>query len=500
MVASGDWLVPRLNGIMHLAKPPLAYWASGAGMRLLGVNETGARMGEALAAAFLFWAAAYIAGRATERARLLAPIVLASSVLVFALARLLASDVFLAASVAGFYVAWLATGRARSIGMFVALGLGFLAKGPVVFAHTLLPLFVAALWRRERTVLAGLGRPLGWILFAAIGFPWYLVVIAKTPGLLGWLLGTELWARYTTTVHHRAGPPWYFVAVLAAGALPWTAAAIHGTWRAGRSAREPSAANAALVSWAIAPVFFFSASGSKLPAYVLPELAALAILAARALARPGGLARWGTAVLLAALAIAIETAGPRALAPFVGVTHSASVALPLGAHVAAAAFTAGAIAIAFRFPAAAALAALTACYGLLGAARTIEGPIGSPIAIARILERARQPDEPVVELGAFSAALPFYLGRPIAMVDVPRTGAFEAPGSETHAFLDLEDLPGLVRRQGRVWIYAPRGRAAREAEAMNLRYEVIARTPHRELVLFEPMPPDTAGLRSVGGR
>jgi 4-amino-4-deoxy-L-arabinose transferase-like glycosyltransferase len=493
MVASGDWLVPRLNGLTHLAKPPLAYWASAAGMRLLGVNETGARMGEALAAGFLFWAAASIAGRAAERARLLAPLVLASCVLVFALARLLASDVFLAASVAGFYVAWLGSGRARAIGMFVALALGFLAKGPVVFVHTLLPLFVAALWRRDRALLAGLGRPLGWLLFAAIAFPWYLFIVAKTPGLLGWLLGREVWARYTTTIHHRTGPPWYFVAVLAAGALPWTAAAIHGAWRAGRAARrETDAADAALVAWAVTPIFFFSASGSKLPAYVLPELLALAILAARALGRPGGLARWGTALLFAALAVAIEIAGPRALAPFVGVTHSASVALPPGAHVAAVAFAAGAIAIAFRFPAAAALAALTACYGLLVGARAIEGPIGSPVAVARILEKARQPDEPVVELGSFSAALPFYVGRPIAMVDVPLVETFEAPDSESHAFLDLEDLPGLARRQGRVWVYAPRDRAAREAEALNLRYEIVARALRHDLVLFEPMPPDTA--------
>lgn len=498
MVASGDWLTPRLNGVTHLDKPPVAYWMAAGGMRLLGVNETGAHIGAALAAAFLFWAAACIAQRAglPPRESLLAPLVLASSALAFALSRLLATDIFLAAAVAGFYVAWLAPGGRGRLWTFAALGVGFLIKGPVVFVHTLLPLFAVALWRRDRAVLTGLGRPLGWVLFALIALPWYVVVAEKTPGLLRWLLHKEVWQRYTTTVHHRSGPPWYFVAILVAGALPWTAAALQGIVRAARaSGKPPSAASDALVAWAVVPVLFFSASGSKLPAYVLPELVAVAILAAGALARSSGAARWGTALLFAGLAILIEFAGPRALAGVVGAQHAATLPLPSLAHFATAAFAAGALAAAIRMPAAAALAALVAWYGLLGAARTIEGPLGSPVAVARAMERIRQPGEPVIELGAFSAGLPFYAGATIPMVDVPRSEAFESPGAERHAFLDESALPELIRRSGRVWVYAPRDRAAREADTLGVRYEVVARTRNRELGLLEPMPADSGAGR-----
>jgi len=498
MVASGDWLTPRLNGVTHLDKPPVAYWAAAGGMRVLGVNATGARIGAALAAAFLFWAAAGIARRAgfTPRESLLAPLVLASSALAFALSRLLATDIFLAAAVAGFYAAWLAPGGRRWIGMFAALGVGFLIKGPVIFVHTLLPLFVAALWRRDRSLLAGLGKPLGWVVFALIAFPWYVIVAERTPGLLTWLLHKEIWQRYTTTVHHRPGPPWYFAAILVAGALPWTAAALHGIFRSARgNGRAPSSADAVLVAWAVVPVLFFSASGSKLPAYVLPELAAAAILAARALARPAGLARWGTALLFAALAVLIETAGPRALAGLVGAQHAPTLPLMPLAHFATAAFAVGAIAIAARMPVPAALAALLAWYGLLGAARTIEGPLGSPVAVARMMGRIRQPGEPVIELGAFSAGLPFYAGATIPMVDVPRTEAFESPGAERHAFLDERALSALIRGSDRVWVYARRDRAAREADTLGVRYEVVARTRNRELGLLEPMPPDTGAGR-----
>src|SRR2546426_12500833 len=61
MLASGDWLIPRLNGIPHFHKPPLAYWSAASGMALLGVNEWGARLGAALAAGVVIWCTARMA-------------------------------------------------------------------------------------------------------------------------------------------------------------------------------------------------------------------------------------------------------------------------------------------------------------------------------------------------------------------------------------------------------------------------------------------------------
>jgi 4-amino-4-deoxy-L-arabinose transferase-like glycosyltransferase len=488
MAASGDWLTPRLNGVAHYDKPPLAYWSIAAGVRVFGVNEWGARIGAAIAGVILLLATAAIAGGA-----FLAPLILASAPLFFALTRLLATDVFLAAGVAAFHAAYLwspTRGRGGKIWMFVAMGAGFLAKGPVVLAHTVLPLAVAALWKRDRGLLAPLGSIRGWLVFLAMATPWYLFVMAATPGLLQWLLHHELWMRYTSTVHHRPGPPWYFVMVALAGLLPWTFAALAGIGRAARDASKTpnSRADAVLLCWAIVPVLFFSASGSKLPAYVLPEIPAFAILAARALERPGLHARWGTALLALALAALIEFQGPHALVGVVGAQHAATLPLPAAAQVAAGLFLAAAVAMAARRPTAAALAVLGALYGLVGTAKTIEGPLGSVAPMTRILERARQPEESVIELGVFSAGLPFYTKKLAPMVDVPRREAFEAPGASPEPFLAREALPGMVARERRVWVFSMPGRGVREADALGLHYTSVARTQTRELGVFEPMP------------
>jgi 4-amino-4-deoxy-L-arabinose transferase-like glycosyltransferase len=487
MVASGDWLTPRLNGVAHYDKPPLTYWCTAAGMRVLGVNEWGARIGAALAGMLLLGTTASLAA-AAGAGTLLAPLVLASAALFFALSRLLATDVFLAAAVAAFYAAYLARDRRGTLWMYVALGAGFLAKGPVVLAHTALPLVVAALWKRDARILAPLRSVRGWLVFLAMALPWYLIVAAETPGLLQWLVHDELWLRYTSTIHHRSGPPWYFAIVVLAGMAPWTLATIDGIWRAARGVSRAAATDAILMSWAVAPILFFSMSGSKLPAYILPEVPALSILAARALARPSALTRWGTAVLLAGLAALIEFHGPRALAGAVGAEHAATLPLPTAAHAAAILFLAASVAMAVRLPAAAAVAALVAWYGGLVAVKTIEGPIGSVAPMARILERARLPEESVVEVGVFSAGIPFYTQRLAPMIDVPRRDDFAAPGAREHPFLDREALPGMVAREQRVWVFSTPGRAEREADALRLRYTPVARTRTRELGVFEPMP------------
>src|ERR1700733_10609511 len=44
MVASGDWVTPRLNGLKYFEKPPLQYWATALAFEVFGANEISARL------------------------------------------------------------------------------------------------------------------------------------------------------------------------------------------------------------------------------------------------------------------------------------------------------------------------------------------------------------------------------------------------------------------------------------------------------------------------
>src|SRR5271155_5143546 len=50
MLAGGDWIIPHLNGVAYLEKPPLQYWATALSLRVFGQNEFGARFYTALSA------------------------------------------------------------------------------------------------------------------------------------------------------------------------------------------------------------------------------------------------------------------------------------------------------------------------------------------------------------------------------------------------------------------------------------------------------------------
>ena len=52
MVASGDWLTPRLNAIKYFEKPALQYWATAAGYAAFGEQQWTARLWPALTGFF----------------------------------------------------------------------------------------------------------------------------------------------------------------------------------------------------------------------------------------------------------------------------------------------------------------------------------------------------------------------------------------------------------------------------------------------------------------
>src|SRR2546423_14326121 len=60
MVASGDWLTPRLNGYKYFEKPPLQYWVTAAAFTAFGKNEWAARLWTGLTGflgvLLVFWA------------------------------------------------------------------------------------------------------------------------------------------------------------------------------------------------------------------------------------------------------------------------------------------------------------------------------------------------------------------------------------------------------------------------------------------------------------
>ncbi|HQR66787.1 MAG TPA: phospholipid carrier-dependent glycosyltransferase [Thermoanaerobaculia bacterium] len=321
MLATGEFITPHLNGVLYFEKPPLLYWSVAASMFVLGQNEWAARLPGMLATVgMILMTAAFAARRWGTRTGLLAGLVTGSSVLVFALARIVITDALLSFVLTGAVFAFAAfqeaeqEGNARRArralyGLHVACALAVLTKGliGVVLPGGAILVFVvlSGRWR----LLPKLFAPGPLLVFLLIAVPWHVEVARRNPDFLDFYFGDQHFRRFFTKVHRRQGSPFYFVGVLVAGFLPWTGffGRFRETFPVRRAAFRERATASFLWIWAILVFLFFTASQSKLIPYVEPIWAPLGVLLAVGIerARQRGTdfktERLLTALLLAAL-------------------------------------------------------------------------------------------------------------------------------------------------------------------------------------------------------
>ena len=293
MVATGDYLTPRLNGVKYFEKPPLFYWVEAGLIRAFGLSEWSVRLGPAFFALIgclpVLYAGTRLYGRRTG---LLSAVVLATAVLYYALSRLITLDmpvtVFLTAALLAFLLgAREPAGRARRaffLAFYAASALAVLTKGLIGIVFPGMVIFAWMLVMDEWRVLRSMHLLSGTVLFLLITAPWHLLVDRANPEFFHFYFVHEHFERYLSTVHGRYKPFWFFIPVLLSGLFPWTAFLVQAVRRSlPRSWRERTGEKEAvfLMLWAGLVFLFFSVSSSKLIPYILPVLPPLALLIGR---------------------------------------------------------------------------------------------------------------------------------------------------------------------------------------------------------------------------
>ncbi len=292
MLASGDFVTPHLNGVAYLEKPPLYYWGVALSLRIFGETETGARVFTAAVSAGLvlltYWMGSVLAG---WRTGLFSAIVLSTSVFHYAVGRLNTLDMTLAAALfVAVFPAWLyLSGKRDARGWLVlsyaGMGLSFLAKGLVGIVFPPAILFLWLLVSRRIRELPRALSATGILVLLAIALPWVVLVQRANPDFLWFFFVHEQFLRYSTKIHHRYEPFWFFLPVLVAGFIPWIAflrRCVAAVRRAADPFLLPGDRNF-LLCWILFVLLFFSFSGSKLVTYMTPVFPPLAVLFGRAL-------------------------------------------------------------------------------------------------------------------------------------------------------------------------------------------------------------------------
>jgi 4-amino-4-deoxy-L-arabinose transferase-like glycosyltransferase len=344
MIASGDALVPRLDGHPWLEKPPLLHWLVIPMARAFGdVTELTARVPSAAATILLALAVTMLAARRYgPTVGGLAGCVQATMAWSAIRGRLAEADILLACLVAWAVVAFDAlrsispvfpnatphpdpppqggrgllfpsaqgsspsplAGEGRVGGgisrgpyrrylvhlFFLALGATALAKGIGFGAALILAAaLVVLLWDRDRTTARSLLDPIGWMLAAVVGLVWPVAVLMRYPAALS-LWTSHVADRLAERPELFAGRSswWAYGPAVLGLTLPWTPLALLGAWTSLRRAvRERLGPDRLLWAWAVGPVVLLSMASVKNAHYAIHALPPWSIWSAIGLVQVG---------------------------------------------------------------------------------------------------------------------------------------------------------------------------------------------------------------------
>jgi 4-amino-4-deoxy-L-arabinose transferase-like glycosyltransferase len=307
MIQRGDYIVPWFNGAWRFDKPVFIYWCQIASYKILGVNDFAARLPSALfATATALLLARWGRKIADNKTALLAGVMYVAGLHVAVIGRIATADM---AMIFFFTLAvWSGWELTRPESpprkkwwwiFYVALALGFLAKGPVAW----LPLGGMILGRsfRKNAFRLPLTETLaGLCVTVALVALWGVPALLQTGGQFWKVgMGEHVFNRSFGVIdsHGIAGAagflallPLYFLTFFASF-FPWSLRVPKTVWHWWPERRRDE------LSWylftqATAVFVVFSLVKTKLPHYTLPAFPVIALWLARQIGGAPGISAW----------------------------------------------------------------------------------------------------------------------------------------------------------------------------------------------------------------
>lgn len=304
MAETGDWITPWFEpGVPFWGKPPLAFWAQAAAIKVFGVSEFSLRFPAWLATVAMVWLVWRLARQIWGvQVAQWSCLVFATMALTYISAGAVMTDAFLALgttlTLVSFCLVMAGEGGLWRWLFFFGLVIGLLSKGPlaIVLIGVPIALWLSLSWREAANNLQRLPWLRGILMTVALVCPWYILAELKTPGFLDYFIVGEHVRRFLDpgwagdlygSAHNQpkgmiwmfwlwASFPWGIVALVSL-AIAW----FRGKRRGIVSNTISNPGISFLLVSALAPMLFFTLAGNTLWTYILPSLPFTAILIGR---------------------------------------------------------------------------------------------------------------------------------------------------------------------------------------------------------------------------
>src|SRR3990170_131495 len=297
MIETGDWITPQYNYTNRYDKPVFFYWLMASAFRVFGVTEFAARFWSAAFGVMLTLMCYYLLRRIGHpKWGVITALIFATSLEVIVLAHASITDMtlafFITSALFCFFLGYMGRGKGGFgwyLGFYLSTALAVLTKGPVGIVLPGAIIFIFLILRgafiqtlKKMHIVSGV------LIFLVVALPWYIVET--------WINGWEYIdaffikhnvTRFTGVVSGHRGSVYYFIPVILFAYFPWSAFLPQILYKyfprtRKRGAIEPKESVILFsIIWFLVIFIFFSISKTKLPGYIVPLSAPLAIMVGR---------------------------------------------------------------------------------------------------------------------------------------------------------------------------------------------------------------------------
>lgn len=285
MFESGDWLVPRLDGLPFIHKPPMLHWLSSIAMHIFGVHVWVVRLVPVLAASLLLigtylFVRKYLSQKIAE----LSILMMATNLLFFGSSQYVNHDLLLATGItlSVFCLVDFSLCNRKAmlfLGYFFAAS-AFLTKGLIGILIPGMILLPWLLYTRQYKRIPAFFNPFALLFLAALTLPWLYQMQQIYPDFLHYFFIDQQFNRFHSNQFNNKQSWFFYLVILLVSLLPWLFTL---RWTGLRTMLQQQRLNPIgqlLIWWLVSVVIFFSIPPSKLAGYILPALTPLIILCA----------------------------------------------------------------------------------------------------------------------------------------------------------------------------------------------------------------------------
>ena len=296
MLLKGSYIVPTMNFVPYFSKPPLLFWLIDISWGVFGVGRVSALLVIFVASCLFIYLTTRLARALFPDAAALSrrmPWLVLGNVAFIIYSSLILFDILLTDCILASFLSLLlfARGGGRRYALLAGffIGLGLLAKGPVMLIHIGWPIVLYPIWRNPDGELTSgqfyRGALLSLLAALVVVLFWLVPVVAHMGDAIYSLIWSQSAGRITGTLRNSHDRPIYFYALLLPIiALPWLLSP--ELWRSASRVRSQgqsllSAADRRalrlLLSWSVGVFVTFSLISGKQPHYLVPLIPLITI-------------------------------------------------------------------------------------------------------------------------------------------------------------------------------------------------------------------------------